>query len=64
MMLFALGLSFGVCLTLLAGWLYGRGISPGGKRPPEGFAGSDDFSWPGKPLRFIDAETAARDGGA
>lgn len=31
-----------------------------GERTPEGFAGSDDFSWPGRPMRIIDAETAAR----
>lgn len=52
--------SFGVGILAGAAMLYRMRDRRGGKRAPEGFAGSDDFSWPGRPMRIIDAETAAR----
>ena len=52
--------SFGVGILVGAATLYRMRNGRGGERAPEGFAGSDDFSWPGRPIRIIDAETAAR----
>lgn len=52
--------SFGVGILVSAATLYRMRNRRGGERAPEGFAGSDDFSWPGRPMRIIDAETAAR----
>lgn len=52
--------SFGAGILVGAATLYRMRDRRGGKRAPEGFAGSDDFSWPGRPIRIIDAETAAR----
>lgn len=52
--------SFGAGILVGAATLYRMRDRRCGERAPEGFAGSDDFSWPGRPMRIIDAETATR----